>query len=172
MPCLRDWELQNYTHYIFIDSLSGRLLVLHRHAIGYSRSSVYPARPQKFQREALMEERNFSKIHKQRASLGSGHIPKRGKWENQLGHPAPLPPAASELSIHSTPVTAAAGALLLGTLFSIFLINIPLSCRPGCLIHRTKLGMAFDTGVENTPRGVHRDTVAQLPNRTRAGAHK
>lgn len=39
-----------------------------------------------------------------------------------------------------------------GSSFFFYFINIPLSCRPGCLIHKNKLGIAFATGVENTPR--------------------
>lgn len=97
-------------------------------------------------------EKQLIKNTQTRASLGFGHVPRGASGENQTGHPTPLLAAASQLSIHSTPVTTAAGALLLGTPFFFFFINIPFSCRPGCLIHRNKLGIAFDTGVENTPR--------------------
>lgn len=56
--------------------------------------------------------------------------------------------------------------------FFFFKINIPLSFRRGCLIHRNKLGIAFDTGVENTPREFTETQEAPFPNRKQAGTHK
>lgn len=68
-------------------------------------------------------EKQLIKNTQTRASLGFGHVPRGASGENQTGHPTPLLSAASQLSIHSTPVTTAAGALLLGTPFFFFLLT-------------------------------------------------
>lgn len=83
---------------------------------------VYSTQLQKSQCESLMEKQNFLAHQKytNTASLrGTGTSPKeasRNKPDNPL---IPLLSAASAptLSIHSTPVTTAAGALLQGALF-------------------------------------------------------
>lgn len=87
-------------------------------------------------------------------------------------HPSAVCGPSTQYSLHTCNVVA--GELPQGVLFHIKKkkINIPLSCRPGCLIHRNKLGIAFDTGVENTPREFTETQEAPFPNRKQAGAHK
>lgn len=127
----------------FISMLSGTLVL------------VYSTQLQKSQCEPLVVKHNFLAHQKytNRAFLrGMGISLKRQVEELNRTPPPSHPSTVCSLSTR--------------TLYSLhtgndsgwgapagrsFFINIQLSCRPGCLIHRNKLGIAFDTGVENIP---------------------
>lgn len=100
----------------------------------------------------------FSSSRKHTHTHAAASLRSECKWRNQTESALSLSAAsAPTLSIHFTPVTTAARLLPQGAFpfFPLF-ITIPLSCRPGCLIHKNKLGIAFATGVWKHSRGVHR----------------
>lgn len=103
-----------------------------------------------------------------RAALRSLGVSPKREVEAPTGHPPSLCSLSTQHSLHNSKDSSSGAP----TGFSFFIINIQVSRRPGCLIQRNKLGIAFDTGAENTPREFRETQRAQFPNRTQTGTHK
>lgn len=118
---------------------------------------VYSMQLQKLQCEPRWRNRALELIKNTQTEHLSGVLayPWRSMWKNQTGHSTPLLSAGSGLSIHSTPVTTAAGAFPQGVLF-FYYHSTQLSSW--LLDPQKQIGNSLWYRSWKHSQGVHRDT--------------